>query len=403
MDENKISRESMRPAIMADDSKVVGVNSDLPGAQPGKPIGRGLTPQRARENDTAPLRDPAKRNKGGRPKGSVNRYTGALKELVLLAAENVGDRLEIGEKGERTGEGGALAFLEVCAIKERKTFLTVMARFLPITIKTAPPIKKVLTREEALHELRERGLDPGLIDHIRRLPFPVEEKSKLDEIYPAVVDLEYSGDEAKLYPLQTVDLGSEEYVQGTTHHLIALGIDCGGPRPGAAQPARGVGVGLTPSRARENAEPPAANRNRGGRPAGSPNRYTGVLKELFLLAADNVGDRTKIGPNGERHGEGGALAYLETCAIEERKTFLTVMARLLPITIKTAPPIKKVLTREEALHELRERGLDPELFNHLRRLPFPVEKSRLDEIYPPIVELDEDEYAGDKQSEDTEG
>jgi hypothetical protein len=58
-----------------------------------------------------------RRNKGGRPQGSVNRYTGALKELFLLAAENVGDRLEIGPNGERNGEGGALAFLEVCAIR----------------------------------------------------------------------------------------------------------------------------------------------------------------------------------------------------------------------------------------------------------------------------------------------
>jgi hypothetical protein len=41
-----------------------------------------------------------RRNKGGRPQGSVNRYTGALKELFLLAAENVGDRLEIGPNGE---------------------------------------------------------------------------------------------------------------------------------------------------------------------------------------------------------------------------------------------------------------------------------------------------------------
>jgi hypothetical protein len=31
------------------------------------------------------------------------------------------------------------------------------------------------------------------------------------------------------------------------------------------------------------------------------------MKELFLQAAENVGDRTEIGPNGERHGEGGAL------------------------------------------------------------------------------------------------
>jgi hypothetical protein len=108
-----------------------------------------------------------------------------------------------------------------------------------------------------------------------------------------------------------------------------------------------------------------------------------------------------VDDTGELDGEGGALAYLKTTAIIERKTFFTAMARLLPITIKTAPPLKKVLTREEALHELRERGLDPELINHLRRLPFPVaEKSRLDEIYPRIVELDDDEYEGDKQKEE---
>jgi hypothetical protein len=77
------------------------------------------------------------------------------------------------------------------------------------------------------------------------------------------------------------------------------------------------------------------------------------------------------------------------------------MARLLFITIKTAPPIKKVLTREEALHELRERGLDPGLIDHLRRLPFPEEETtKLDEIYPEVVDLDEDEYTGDKQTEE---
>jgi hypothetical protein len=110
---------------------------------------------------------------------------------------------------------------------------------------------------------------------------------------------------------------------------------------------------------------------------------------------------SQIGPNGELDGNGGALAFLKVTALTERKTFFTAMARLLPITIKTAPPLKKVLTREEALHELKARGLDPELINHLRRLPFPEEeKSKLDEMYPPIVDLDEDEYAGDKQTEE---
>jgi hypothetical protein len=46
------------------------------------------------------------------------------------------------------------------------------------------------------------------------------------------------------------------------------------------------------------------------------------------------------------------------------------------------------------------------LIDHLRRLPFPEEKkSKLDEIYPRIVELEDDEYTGDKraETEDSEG
>jgi hypothetical protein len=46
---------------------------------------------------------PTNRNKGGRPMGSVNRYTGALKELFLQAAENVGDRRKVGENASGGG------------------------------------------------------------------------------------------------------------------------------------------------------------------------------------------------------------------------------------------------------------------------------------------------------------
>jgi hypothetical protein len=96
----------------------------MPGKQEGKPITQGLQPGLARED--YPFKDPAKRGKG-RPMGSVNRYTGALKELFLQAADEVGDRREIGPNGELDGNGGALAFLKVTALTERKTFFTAMA------------------------------------------------------------------------------------------------------------------------------------------------------------------------------------------------------------------------------------------------------------------------------------
>jgi hypothetical protein len=41
--------------------------------------------------------------------------------------------------------------------------------------------------------------------------------------------------------------------------------------------------GLQPGKALENSMP---YKNKGGRPAGSVNRYTGALKELFLQAAE---------------------------------------------------------------------------------------------------------------------
>jgi hypothetical protein len=67
---------------MTDDSKQAAETVILPGKQEGKPISRGLHPELARE-DAA--KSAAKRNLGGRPVGSQNRYTGALKELFLQA------------------------------------------------------------------------------------------------------------------------------------------------------------------------------------------------------------------------------------------------------------------------------------------------------------------------------
>ena len=50
------------------------------------------------------------------------------------------------------------------------------------------------------------------------------------------------------------------------------------------------------------------------------------------------------------------------------------------------------------MDELKERGLDVRLIDHLRRLPFPEEDvPTLDELYPKIIDFDDEEYTGDKQ------
>jgi len=61
--------------------------------------------------------------------------------------------------------------------------------------------------------------------------------------------------------------------------------------------------------------PPAAGR---GRPKGSLNKTTAVLKDAIIQAATNAG------------GEGGLVAYLQTQAEESSAAFLVLLGKVLP-------------------------------------------------------------------------
>lgn len=62
-----------------------------------------------------------------------------------------------------------------------------------------------------------------------------------------------------------------------------------------------------------------------GRPKGSPNRTTAVLKEAILLAAEQVGE------DGE--GEGGTVGYLKKVAREDVKAFSGLLGKVLPLQV----------------------------------------------------------------------
>jgi hypothetical protein len=59
---------------------------------------------------------------------------------------------------------------------------------------------------------------------------------------------------------------------------------------------------------------------------GKPNRMTRVLKEAMILAAERVGE------NGS--GNGGLVGYLESQAREYPRTYLQVLAKLLPLDMQ---------------------------------------------------------------------
>lgn len=71
-----------------------------------------------------------------------------------------------------------------------------------------------------------------------------------------------------------------------------------------------------------------ASTNRGnagkGRPKGSPNKTTALLKDAILKAAELAGNRV---------GKDGLVSYLEAQAIENPGPFMALLGKVLPMQV----------------------------------------------------------------------
>jgi hypothetical protein len=106
-----------------------------------------------------------------------------------------------------------------------------------------------------------------------------------------------------------------------------------------------------------------------GRPKGSSNKLKADLSQMVMNAAMRTGFIQVV--DGVRVGSGidGCEGYLMSAAIHESRTFLALLARILPYYVQTEIPTKNTLSYDETVAQLRERGLPPELINHLRKAP----------------------------------
>jgi hypothetical protein len=93
-------------------------------------------------------------------------------------------------------------------------------------------------------------------------------------------------------------------------------------------------------------------------------------------------------------GERGTLGYLEWAALYQPKTFLALLARVIPYHIIETLPENRILTREQAIEEIKERGLPPALMAML-----------LQAAPPPKLDPDEDPnpYGVTDTADDTGG
>jgi hypothetical protein len=125
------------------------------------------------------------KSKVGRPKGSRNKLTKTIAELLLLAADEVGDSITPGEDGK----GGVLGYFKVSAVTERRAFLAMIGRGLPVHINANVTHKPVMTLDEAVAEMKARGLPPQLIEYLRQVDDELGEDDEPDP-YDDPINLE---------------------------------------------------------------------------------------------------------------------------------------------------------------------------------------------------------------------
>lgn len=73
---------------------------------------------------------------------------------------------------------------------------------------------------------------------------------------------------------------------------------------------------------RENNKPPKSR----GRPKGTPNKTTALLKDAILKAAEKAG------------GKGGTVGYLTTQAKDNPVAFMSMLGKVLPLQVQGAGP-----------------------------------------------------------------
>ena len=101
----------------------------------------------------------------GRPRGSFNR----LEADITSAAVRAGF-IELDENGNHVGSDfeGRKAYMAWASRYDQRTYLALVARSLPRPAKS--PGRRILSREKAIAQLRERGLPEDLLDQLREAP-----------------------------------------------------------------------------------------------------------------------------------------------------------------------------------------------------------------------------------------
>jgi hypothetical protein len=121
------------------------------------------------------------KSKVGRPKGAENKMNRELRELILEAAERLGS--------DGKGKDGKLGYLMWLGLEVPTSFAVLLRAVLPVHINATVTHKPVMTLNEAVAELKARGLPPPLIEYLRQVDDELGEDDEPDP-YDDPIDLE---------------------------------------------------------------------------------------------------------------------------------------------------------------------------------------------------------------------
>jgi Family of unknown function (DUF5681) len=114
--------------------------------------------------------------------------------------------------------------------------------------------------------------------------------------------------------------------------------------------------------------------NPDGRPVGAYNRYTRVIKEALIIAAELEGS------NG--NGKGKLIGYMRKVAREDMRAFCMMLSRAMPTQVEQRTMENKEETVyqsvEEVSRELESRGISLEVMFKLMRQPRPMDDDIID-------------------------
>ena len=122
----------------------------------------------------------------------------------------------------------------------------------------------------------------------------------------------------------------------------------------------------------KNLIPIKKGERRVGRAKGTPNKFTTLLKDAIVTAAE------KLGRDGR--GKDGTVGYLMWLARVEPAVYGRLLEKVMPMQLEVTDKSKKLYTAEEARAALEERGLP--VPQSLADLAIAVEQRRDDEDEP---------------------